>query len=251
MRRDIARAQALLADITGEAPRFFRATAGLRNPFPRPGAAWPGAARSPPGRAARTTRAPAIPNGCCGASRSHLGPGDIVLMHDGHCRPHAGRRACHPRGAAALCCRPSTERQLQPVTLTPSPVTHEPPIRPDGWSTKPARPSSPAGVSPTTTRAASSATTASSMRCCAGGCCLRAGPRVGVTSTWAAARAACLPGCWPRAGCTTRATGPPAGRHRRRPRKSCAASNSCSATWTAPRAPSAHSTRWCGWSRAT
>ncbi len=33
MRRDIARAQATLSDITGEAPRFFRATAGLRNPF--------------------------------------------------------------------------------------------------------------------------------------------------------------------------------------------------------------------------
>lgn len=33
MAREIAAAQASLADITGEAPRFFRAPAGLRNPF--------------------------------------------------------------------------------------------------------------------------------------------------------------------------------------------------------------------------
>ena len=36
MAREIAAAQAALADITGEAPRFFRAPAGLRNPFLAP-----------------------------------------------------------------------------------------------------------------------------------------------------------------------------------------------------------------------
>jgi len=36
MTREIAAAQASLADITGEAPRFFRAPAGLRNPFLAP-----------------------------------------------------------------------------------------------------------------------------------------------------------------------------------------------------------------------
>jgi len=36
MTRDIAAAQASLAEITGEAPRFFRAPAGLRNPFLAP-----------------------------------------------------------------------------------------------------------------------------------------------------------------------------------------------------------------------
>ena len=36
MAREIAAAQASLADITGEAPRFFRAPAGLRNPFLAP-----------------------------------------------------------------------------------------------------------------------------------------------------------------------------------------------------------------------
>jgi peptidoglycan/xylan/chitin deacetylase (PgdA/CDA1 family) len=34
--REIAAAQAALADVTGEAPRFFRAPAGLRNPFLAP-----------------------------------------------------------------------------------------------------------------------------------------------------------------------------------------------------------------------
>jgi len=36
MAREIAAAQASLADITGESPRFFRAPAGLRNPFLAP-----------------------------------------------------------------------------------------------------------------------------------------------------------------------------------------------------------------------
>jgi peptidoglycan-N-acetylglucosamine deacetylase len=36
MAREIAAAQASLADITGEVPRFFRAPAGLRNPFLAP-----------------------------------------------------------------------------------------------------------------------------------------------------------------------------------------------------------------------
>jgi peptidoglycan/xylan/chitin deacetylase (PgdA/CDA1 family) len=36
MAREIAAAQASLADITGEAPRYFRAPAGLRNPFLAP-----------------------------------------------------------------------------------------------------------------------------------------------------------------------------------------------------------------------
>ncbi len=36
MQREIATAQETIADITGEAPRFFRAPAGLRNPFLAP-----------------------------------------------------------------------------------------------------------------------------------------------------------------------------------------------------------------------
>ncbi|MEZ5703632.1 MAG: polysaccharide deacetylase family protein [Burkholderiaceae bacterium] len=83
MRRDIEAAQATLTDITGQAPRFFRATAGLRNPFLEPVlagldlqlAAW--------------TRRPfdtvnADPQRVLQRLTRDLGPGDILLMHDGH-----------------------------------------------------------------------------------------------------------------------------------------------------------------------
>ncbi|AOW12894.1 polysaccharide deacetylase [Hydrogenophaga crassostreae] len=83
MRADIAAAQATLADLTGQAPRFFRATAGLRNPLLEPVlaeldlqlAAW--------------TRRPfdtvnADPERVLQRLTRDLGPGDILLMHDGH-----------------------------------------------------------------------------------------------------------------------------------------------------------------------
>ena len=38
MRQDIGAAQATLSELTGQAPRFFRPTAGLRNPLARSGA---------------------------------------------------------------------------------------------------------------------------------------------------------------------------------------------------------------------
>lgn len=83
MRSDIAAAQATLCDATGQAPLFFRPTAGLRNPFLEPVlagldlqlAAW---TRRPydtrEGRAQRVLQR--LTRG--------LGPGDILLMHDGH-----------------------------------------------------------------------------------------------------------------------------------------------------------------------
>jgi peptidoglycan/xylan/chitin deacetylase (PgdA/CDA1 family) len=83
MHADIAAAQATLADLTGQPPRFFRATAGLRNPFLEPVlakldlqlAAW--------------TRRPydtvnADPERVLQRLTRNLGPGDILLMHDGH-----------------------------------------------------------------------------------------------------------------------------------------------------------------------
>ena len=83
MRADIAAAQATLSDLTGQAPRFFRATAGLRNPLLEPVlaeldlqlAAW--------------TRRPfdtvnADPERVLQRLTRDLGPGDILLMHDGH-----------------------------------------------------------------------------------------------------------------------------------------------------------------------
>jgi peptidoglycan/xylan/chitin deacetylase (PgdA/CDA1 family) len=116
MRRDIALAQATLGDITGQAPRFFRATAGLRNPFLDPVlhgldlqlATWT--------RRAYDTRT-GDPARVLQRLTRHLGPGDIVLLHDGHsARTPAG-------GPVILDVLPRllqtiAERGLRPVTLT-------------------------------------------------------------------------------------------------------------------------------------
>ena len=81
--REVGAAQARLADITGEAPRFFRAPAGLRNPFLAPVldrlglqlVSWTRRGfdtvrREPEGVLARLARG--------------LAAGDILLVHDGH-----------------------------------------------------------------------------------------------------------------------------------------------------------------------
>ena len=83
MAREIATAQEVLAEITGEAPRFFRAPAGLRNPFLAPVlqrldlqlVSWTRRGfdtvrRDPAAMLARLGR--------------RLAPGDILLAHDGH-----------------------------------------------------------------------------------------------------------------------------------------------------------------------
>lgn len=83
MRADIAAAQATLSDITGQAPCYFRPTAGLRNPFLEPVlaqldlhlAAW--TRRPYDTRDGRTQRVlQRLTRG--------LAAGDILLMHDGH-----------------------------------------------------------------------------------------------------------------------------------------------------------------------
>lgn len=92
LRADIAAAQACLADISGQLPRFFRATAGLRNPFLEPVlagldlhlAAWT--------RRSYDTR--------CGDANivlarlsKNLAAGDILLMHDGNAARGSSGRA--------------------------------------------------------------------------------------------------------------------------------------------------------------
>jgi peptidoglycan/xylan/chitin deacetylase (PgdA/CDA1 family) len=115
MRRDIVRAQALLADITGEAPRFFRATAGLRNPFLDPVLHDLGLQLATWTRRAFDTRT-GDPERVLQRLTRQLGAGDIVLMHDGHAaRTPAGEPvilAVMPRLLHTL-----NDRQLQPVTL--------------------------------------------------------------------------------------------------------------------------------------
>ncbi len=83
MRADISAAQASLSDITGQAPLFFRPTAGLRNPFLEPVLA------SLDLHLAAWTRRPydtrdGRPQQVLQRLTRGLGPGDILLMHDGH-----------------------------------------------------------------------------------------------------------------------------------------------------------------------
>lgn len=115
MKADIAAAQATLADITGQAPHFFRPTAGLRNPFLDPVlaaldlrlAAW-----SRRGYDTREGR----PDIVLGRLTRGLGAGDILLMHDGHA-------ALTPQGGPVILAtlppllRTLAEQELKPVTL--------------------------------------------------------------------------------------------------------------------------------------
>lgn len=116
MRRDIERAQAALSDITGQAPRFFRATAGLRNPFLDPVLHGLGLQLATWTRRAYDTRT-GDPQRVYQRLAQHMGPGDIVLMHDGH---SARTPTAEPVILAVLprLMQTIAERQLQPVTLT-------------------------------------------------------------------------------------------------------------------------------------
>lgn len=113
---DIVTAQASLADITGQAPRFFRPTAGLRNPFLDPVlallelrlASW-------------TRRGYDTQNGdaqrIVGRLVQGLGAGDILLLHDGNA---ARTSTGEPVILAALprLLQTIADARLTPVTLT-------------------------------------------------------------------------------------------------------------------------------------
>ena len=116
MRADIAAAQATLTDLSGQAPRFFRPTAGLRSPLLDPVLAGLDL------RLAAWTRRPYDTRD--GAAQTvlerltgRLAAGDILLLHDGH----AGRT---PEGEPLILAvlpgllRTVAERGLCPVTLT-------------------------------------------------------------------------------------------------------------------------------------
>jgi peptidoglycan/xylan/chitin deacetylase (PgdA/CDA1 family) len=82
--REIRAAQALLAEASGSVPRFFRAPAGLRNPFLDPALSRLGlqlVSWTRRGFDTRTRDAAAV-----GARLTRgLAAGDILLLHDGHC----------------------------------------------------------------------------------------------------------------------------------------------------------------------
>ncbi len=115
IKADIAAAQATLSDITGQAPRFFRATAGLRNPFLDPVLAALDLRLAAWSRRAYDTRE-GRPDVVLGRLTRGLGAGDILLMHDGHA-------ALTPDGQPVILAvlppllRSLAEHELKPVTL--------------------------------------------------------------------------------------------------------------------------------------
>ncbi|MPN19533.1 Peptidoglycan-N-acetylglucosamine deacetylase [bioreactor metagenome] len=115
MQADIAAGQATLAEITGQTPRYFRATAGLRNPFLDPVLHRLGIKLAAWTRRPYDTRC-GDPDTVLERLTRNLAPGDILLMHDGHAaRMPDGRAvilAVLPRLLATL-----HEKQLNPVTL--------------------------------------------------------------------------------------------------------------------------------------
>lgn len=116
MRADIATAQASLADIAGEAPMFFRPTAGLRNPLLDPVLA------ALDLRLASWTRRPfdtrtGDPGIALHRLTRGLAAGDILLLHDGHA---ARTPAGEPVILAVLpdLLRTLADKNLRSVTLT-------------------------------------------------------------------------------------------------------------------------------------
>lgn len=118
MKTDIATAQAILSDITGQAPHFFRATAGLRNPFLEPVlaqfdlhlAAW-----TRRGFDTRQSRADIVLQ-----RLSHrLAAGDVLLIHDGNAARTAAGQAVILEVLPRLL-RTCAQHHLTPVTLAES-----------------------------------------------------------------------------------------------------------------------------------
>jgi peptidoglycan/xylan/chitin deacetylase (PgdA/CDA1 family) len=102
--RDLAAAQETIAAVTGEPPRFFRAPAGLRNPFLAPVlqrfdlqlVSWTR-------RGLDTLRRDA--DAVLARLLSGLAPGDILLAHDGHAARTAGGVAVVVEALPALLDR--------------------------------------------------------------------------------------------------------------------------------------------------
>jgi peptidoglycan/xylan/chitin deacetylase (PgdA/CDA1 family) len=111
----VNRGQEVIAEVTGQTPRFFRAPAGLRNPFLDPILCRAGlqlASWTRRGFDTVTNDAETVLH----RLSNRLGPGDILLLHDGNAaRDSAGRPVIYevlPRLLERLA-----ERGLTPITL--------------------------------------------------------------------------------------------------------------------------------------
>jgi len=116
--REIQAAQSALFDLTGEAPRFFRAPAGLRNPFLAPVLHRMGLVLASWTRRGFDTRE-RDPQRVLQRLTRGLAAGDILLLHDGHCARDAQGRAVILTVLPALLAR-LRQQGLVPVTLTQS-----------------------------------------------------------------------------------------------------------------------------------
>lgn len=115
MHAEIAHAQASIARVTGIAPRFFRAPAGLRNPFLDPVLAKLGLKlASWTRRGFDTVKKDA--DAVYHRLADHLAPGDILLLHDGHAARSSSGQAVIlevlPRLLDALAAK-----ELKPIGL--------------------------------------------------------------------------------------------------------------------------------------
>ena len=115
---EIQAAQSALFDLTGEAPRFFRAPAGLRNPFLAPVLHRMGLVLASWTRRGFDTRE-RDPQRVLQRLTRGLAAGDILLLHDGHCARDAQGRAVILTVLPALLAR-LRQQGLVPVTLTQS-----------------------------------------------------------------------------------------------------------------------------------
>ena len=116
MKADIAAAQATLGELAGQPPRFFRPTAGLRNPFLDPVLAHLDLQLAAWTRRGYDTRE-ADPAIVLARLTDHLAAGDILLPHDGNSARNAAGQPVILGILPELLHIISTAR-LTPVTLT-------------------------------------------------------------------------------------------------------------------------------------
>jgi peptidoglycan-N-acetylglucosamine deacetylase len=115
LRREIEAAQRTLAEIAGTTPRFFRAPAGLRNPFLEPVLCGLGLELASWTRRGFDTREQAAGT-ITRRLLNGLAPRDILLVHDGHAARDAHGKPIVLDVLPALM-RAAAEQQLQWATL--------------------------------------------------------------------------------------------------------------------------------------
>lgn len=116
MRRELQQAQDTLTAITGHAPRFFRAPAGLRNPLLDPVLPGLGLRLASWTRRGFDTRT-ADPQVLLARLTKNLAGGDVLLLHDGNCtRTASGEPVVLPVLEQLLTLFEA--RGLRPVTLS-------------------------------------------------------------------------------------------------------------------------------------